>query len=64
MNKYYLKSNNDKEIKAFSKLECEFSIAKEIISYLNISKFNDYKIRFNSNHITNSIFFSLINVNV
>jgi len=59
INKHYFQ-NNLAEIKSFSKLESEFSLRKELIYYLNISRLSEYQIKFNSKNYNYS-FFRLFN---
>ena len=40
--------NNVVDLKSFAKLDSDFIIRKELIDYLNVNNYSDYKIKFTS----------------
>ena len=47
INKNHL-HNNIADLKSFAKLDCDLKINKDLIDYLNVNNFSDYKIKFSS----------------
>jgi hypothetical protein len=49
INKHILQTNQDlQELKAFSKLDKEYVLSKDLIDYVNINSLPNYQVQFNS----------------